>query len=132
MKKHISSWLFAFSADNSDGNQSLNVVQVNLKLQFFIKSGYYIVPSPSTALIWICLGFVWDSLWFVWVFIRFLLWIHGSLWGSLVIFGYWLQIGKIFDALKMAKFQKISQSDLFCKRCLGFEYKLGKCRTDAI
>ena len=31
--------------------QSLNHVDVNLKPHFLIKSGYYIVPSPSTALI---------------------------------------------------------------------------------
>jgi hypothetical protein len=30
--------------------QSLNYVGVNLKAQFLIKSGYYIVPSPSTAI----------------------------------------------------------------------------------
>ena len=30
--------------------QSLNYVDINLKLWFLIKSGYYIVPSPSTAL----------------------------------------------------------------------------------
>ena len=30
--------------------QSLNHVEVNLKPQFLIKSGYYISPSPSTAL----------------------------------------------------------------------------------
>ena len=29
--------------------QSLNHVDVNLKPRFLIKSGYYIVPSPSTA-----------------------------------------------------------------------------------
>jgi len=29
--------------------QLLNHVNVNLKPQFLIKSGYYIVPSPSTA-----------------------------------------------------------------------------------
>ena len=28
----------------------LNHVEINLKLQVLIKSGYYIVPSPSTAL----------------------------------------------------------------------------------
>ena len=38
------------------------------------------------------LWFVWDLLGFVWFFIRFLLKGHGSLWGSLVIFGYWLHI----------------------------------------
>ena len=31
--------------------QSLNHVDVNLKPRFLIKSGYYIVPSPSTALL---------------------------------------------------------------------------------
>jgi hypothetical protein len=31
--------------------QSLNHVEVNLKLNFSIKSGYYIVPSLFTALI---------------------------------------------------------------------------------
>ena len=31
--------------------QSLNYVDVNLKPRFLIKSGYYIVPSPSTALL---------------------------------------------------------------------------------
>ena len=31
--------------------QTLNHVEVNLKLQFLIKSGYYNVPSPSTTLI---------------------------------------------------------------------------------
>ena len=31
--------------------QSLNHVDVNLKQGFLIKSGYYIVPSPSTALL---------------------------------------------------------------------------------
>ena len=31
--------------------QSLTHVDFNLKPQFLIKSGYYIVPSPSTALI---------------------------------------------------------------------------------
>ena len=31
--------------------QSLNHVEVNSKPQFLIKSGYYIVPSPSTALL---------------------------------------------------------------------------------
>ena len=30
--------------------QSLNHVDINLKLRFLIKSGYYIVPSSSTAL----------------------------------------------------------------------------------
>ena len=30
--------------------QSLNHVDVNLKPRFLNKSGYYIVPSPSTAL----------------------------------------------------------------------------------
>ena len=30
--------------------QSLNQVDVNLKQRFLIKSSYYIVPSPSTAL----------------------------------------------------------------------------------
>ena len=30
--------------------QSLNHVEVNLKPQFLMKSGYYIVPSLSTAL----------------------------------------------------------------------------------
>ena len=29
----------------------LNYVEVNLKLQFLIKSGYHIVPNPSIALI---------------------------------------------------------------------------------
>ena len=46
----------AFSADRSlkNGNQifqSLSHVNVNLKPQFLIKSGYYIAPSPSTALL---------------------------------------------------------------------------------
>ena len=64
MKWHISSWLFTnwmiffytsifcwnWSADWI--LQSLfNHVEVNLKSQFLIKSSYYIVPSPSTALI---------------------------------------------------------------------------------
>ena len=43
-----------FSVDNSDGSwslRSLNHVEVNLKPQFLIKSGFHIVPSPSTALI---------------------------------------------------------------------------------
>ena len=31
--------------------QSLNHSDINLKPQFFIKSGYYVVPSPSTALL---------------------------------------------------------------------------------
>ena len=31
--------------------QSLNHVDFYLKQQFLIKSGYYIVPSPSTALV---------------------------------------------------------------------------------
>ena len=31
--------------------QSLNHVDINLKPQFLIKSGYYIAPSPSTALL---------------------------------------------------------------------------------
>ena len=31
--------------------QSLNHVDVNLKPQFLIKISYYIVPSPSTALV---------------------------------------------------------------------------------
>ena len=31
--------------------QSLNHVDMNLKPRYLIKSGYYIVPSPSTALI---------------------------------------------------------------------------------
>ena len=31
--------------------QSLNHVDINLKPRFLIKSGYYIVPSPSTALL---------------------------------------------------------------------------------
>ena len=33
--------------------QSLNHVNFYLKLPFLIKSGYYIVPSPSTALEWV-------------------------------------------------------------------------------
>ena len=33
--------------------QSLNHVEVNLKLWFLIKSGYYIVPSSSTALLYL-------------------------------------------------------------------------------
>ena len=45
-----------FSADQliiQNGNyifQSLNHVIINLKPRFLIKSGYYNVPSPSTAL----------------------------------------------------------------------------------
>ena len=35
----------------SDMFQSLNHVDVNLKLRFLAKSGHYIVPSPSTALV---------------------------------------------------------------------------------
>ena len=31
--------------------QKLNHVDINLKPRFLIKSGYYIVPSPSTALL---------------------------------------------------------------------------------
>ena len=38
-----------FSADYSD--QSPNHVEVNYKMWFLIKSDYYIVPSPYTALI---------------------------------------------------------------------------------
>ena len=30
--------------------ESLNHIEINLKPRFLIKSGYYIVPSPSTAL----------------------------------------------------------------------------------
>ena len=43
--------LISWSSKN--GNyifQSLNHVDINLKPRFLIKSGYYIVPSPSTAL----------------------------------------------------------------------------------
>ena len=36
--------------------QSLNHVDVNLKSWFIIKSRYYIVPSPSTALTTMLLG----------------------------------------------------------------------------
>ena len=39
--------------DNSDRNhifQSLNHVEFNEQSWFLIKNGYYIVPSPSTAL----------------------------------------------------------------------------------
>ena len=74
MKRHIISWLFTklddflpfflYMVEWSLGNkscvfcwktevqfyQSLNHVDGNLKLQFLIKSGYYIVPSPSTTL----------------------------------------------------------------------------------
>ena len=35
--------------------QSLNHVEGNLKTWFLIKSGYYIVPSPSTTLALTCL-----------------------------------------------------------------------------
>ena len=43
-----------FSADNYDENlifQSLKQVEVNLKPWFWIKSSCYIVPSPSTTLV---------------------------------------------------------------------------------
>ena len=39
---------------NSNGNEIFQLLkheEVNLKLRFLIKSGYYIVPSPSTALL---------------------------------------------------------------------------------
>ena len=43
--------LISWSSKNAnDILQSLNHVEINLKLWFLIKSGYYIVPSPSTAL----------------------------------------------------------------------------------
>ena len=45
----------AFSADQMIIQktifQSLNHVYINLKPKVLIKSGYYIVPSPSTALV---------------------------------------------------------------------------------
>ena len=43
----------SFFADNFDADQifqSLNHVEINLKPQFLIRSGYYIVPNPSTTL----------------------------------------------------------------------------------
>ena len=50
----LSDLKIAFSVDTKQlkNFQSLNHVDVNLKLQFLIKSGsgYYIVPSPSAAL----------------------------------------------------------------------------------
>ena len=45
---------YLFSADNSGENkilQSLDHVEGNLKPQFLIKSGYYIVTNSSNALI---------------------------------------------------------------------------------
>ena len=36
--------------------QSLNHADINLKSGFLIKSGYYIVPSPSTALVNVQIG----------------------------------------------------------------------------
>ena len=35
--------------------QGINHIEINLKQRFLIKSGHYIVPSPSTALPgWVC------------------------------------------------------------------------------
>ena len=43
--------LISWSSKNGNYTfQSLNHVDINLKPHFLIKSGYYIVPSPSTAL----------------------------------------------------------------------------------
>ena len=58
------------------------------------------------------LWFVWDLLGFVWFFIRFLLKGHGSLGGSLVIFGYWLHIIPNF-------FKNWSNFVSFLKQSLG-------------
>ena len=76
MKWHISSWLFTKLVDflpslnnkklcflliswsSKNGNyifQSVNPFEINLKPRFSIKSGYYIVPSPSTALVFMSL-----------------------------------------------------------------------------
>ena len=57
-----------FSADNSDRNyilQSLKHVEVNLKPQFLIKSGHYIVPISSNC-IWFFIVSIEYSLRAVW------------------------------------------------------------------
>jgi hypothetical protein len=44
-------WYTTAEKQKLDFFQSLNHVDVDLKPRFLIKSGYYIVPSPSTTLL---------------------------------------------------------------------------------